>query len=160
MASQRQIDANRRNAQKSTGPKTQPGRERSRLNALKHGLSRKRPTPAPASPLILPLAQAMAGEGMHAPEVLALAEHIAVESLTLLTIRHLRTQHLARAADPRATPPIPLSDLRQLERYESQASARRSRAATALARALGQPEARESENGTQALSSDLQDTGK
>ncbi len=82
MASQRQIDANRRNAQRSTGPKTQAGRERSRLNALKHGLSRKLPTPASASPLILPLTQATAGEGGHDPEVLARAEHIAVESLT------------------------------------------------------------------------------
>ncbi len=39
MASQRQIEANRRNAQKSTGPKTQAGKARSRLNARKHGLS-------------------------------------------------------------------------------------------------------------------------
>ncbi|MCP6280365.1 hypothetical protein NL459_27440, partial [Klebsiella pneumoniae] len=32
------IAANRRNAQKSTGPKTPEGKERSRANALKHGL--------------------------------------------------------------------------------------------------------------------------
>ena len=32
------IEANRRNAQKSTGPKTQAGKEKSKLNALKHGL--------------------------------------------------------------------------------------------------------------------------
>ena len=38
-ASQRQIDANRKNAQKSTGPKTATGKERSRRNGLKHGLS-------------------------------------------------------------------------------------------------------------------------
>lgn len=39
MATQSQIEANRRNAQKSTGPRTQEGKERSRANALKHGLS-------------------------------------------------------------------------------------------------------------------------
>jgi hypothetical protein len=38
MASQRQIEANRRNAQNSTGPRTEAGKERSKRNALKHGL--------------------------------------------------------------------------------------------------------------------------
>ena len=39
MASQRQISANRRNAQKSTGPRTVTGKARSRQNAQKHGLN-------------------------------------------------------------------------------------------------------------------------
>src|ERR1700730_7204350 len=39
MASQQQIDANRRNAQKSTGPTTPEGRAAVRHNALKHGLT-------------------------------------------------------------------------------------------------------------------------
>ncbi len=46
MISQRKIEANRRNAQKSTGPKTQEGKERVRLNALTHGLT--------ASTIVLP----------------------------------------------------------------------------------------------------------
>jgi hypothetical protein len=37
MATARQIEANRRNAQRSTGPRTESGKARSRLNALKHG---------------------------------------------------------------------------------------------------------------------------
>src|SRR4051794_15012336 len=37
--SQARIDANRRNAQLSSGPKTEEGKERSRANALKHGLT-------------------------------------------------------------------------------------------------------------------------
>lgn len=39
MTSQAKIDANRRNARLSTGPKTTDGRRRSSQNARKHGLS-------------------------------------------------------------------------------------------------------------------------
>jgi hypothetical protein len=39
MTSLRQIEANRRNALRSTGPRTENGKQQSRRNALKHGLS-------------------------------------------------------------------------------------------------------------------------
>jgi len=39
MTSYRQIEANRRNALKSTGPKTEAGRQASRRNAVRHGLT-------------------------------------------------------------------------------------------------------------------------
>ncbi len=39
MTSEKKIDANRANAQSSTGPKTEGGRERSSRNAFKHGLT-------------------------------------------------------------------------------------------------------------------------
>jgi hypothetical protein len=39
MTSYRQIEANRRNASKSTGPKTEPGKQVSRRNAVRHGLT-------------------------------------------------------------------------------------------------------------------------
>ena len=38
MATERQIQANRENAKRSTGPKTEVGKAAVRLNALKHGL--------------------------------------------------------------------------------------------------------------------------
>jgi hypothetical protein len=38
MATEAQINANRRNAKKSTGPRTSVGKERSSRNALQHGL--------------------------------------------------------------------------------------------------------------------------
>jgi hypothetical protein len=39
MTSFRQIEANRRNAQRSSGPKTEEGKQQSRRNALRHGLT-------------------------------------------------------------------------------------------------------------------------
>ena len=46
MATVKQIAANRRNAQKSTGPSTALGKQKSRFNALKHGMTAEiRPSP-------------------------------------------------------------------------------------------------------------------
>jgi hypothetical protein len=39
MPSQKQIDANRRNAQKSTGPVTEAGKAVAKFNALRHGMT-------------------------------------------------------------------------------------------------------------------------
>ena len=39
MSTPKQIAANRRNAQKSTGPRTAKGKAKTRLNPLKHGLT-------------------------------------------------------------------------------------------------------------------------
>ena len=39
MVSQRQLEANRANAKRSTGPKSASGKARSRLNAVTHGLT-------------------------------------------------------------------------------------------------------------------------
>jgi hypothetical protein len=39
MTSFRQMEANRRNARNSTGPKTETGKQRSRGNAVRHGLT-------------------------------------------------------------------------------------------------------------------------
>ena len=41
MRSKQRLEANRANAKRSTGPTTEPGKARSKMNALKHGLSAK-----------------------------------------------------------------------------------------------------------------------
>lgn len=41
MPSQRQLEANKANARRSTGPRTSNGKTRSRMNAVKHGLTAK-----------------------------------------------------------------------------------------------------------------------
>jgi hypothetical protein len=46
MTSLKQIEANRRNALKSTGPRTEQGKHRSRQNALRHGLTAETVIPA------------------------------------------------------------------------------------------------------------------
>jgi hypothetical protein len=43
MATQKQREANRRNASRSTGPRTEAGKQRTRFNALRHGLAAQSP---------------------------------------------------------------------------------------------------------------------
>ena len=95
MASERQIAANRRNADKSTGPKSDSGKQRASRNAYRHGLS------MPLSALetgaqLRELARQFAGETPDR-EVRALAERAADAELDLARIRRVRTAMIERA---------------------------------------------------------------
>jgi len=51
MATPSQIEANPWNAQKSTGPRTEQGKDRSRFHAVKHGMDAGVPTPVVFQPV-------------------------------------------------------------------------------------------------------------
>ena len=83
MTTQRQIDANRENARKSTGPTTEEGKIRSRRNAVKHGLAGKGivlPDEA-AEALETRLAEWRVGYAIHSPDDRWQFRHMVVNSL-------------------------------------------------------------------------------
>jgi hypothetical protein len=93
-ASDARVAANRRNAQRSTGPRTGAGKARSSRNAQKHGLSR----PASHDPALAPdldaLTRLLAGEQAHNPSILQLARVAAEAQLDIQRVRMVRTERL------------------------------------------------------------------
>jgi len=65
MASKKKVVANRKNAQKSTGPKTEKGKAKAKMNALAHGMR--------AAVLVIPGEQAEAWDTHRAGTVMSLA---------------------------------------------------------------------------------------
>jgi hypothetical protein len=94
MATEKQIAANRANAQKSTGPKTAAGRLKSSRNALRHGLSvplSLSMTTAKADALARVLASDQADV-----DQLAAATEVAHAQMELLRIRAVRAEMTAQ----------------------------------------------------------------
>jgi hypothetical protein len=89
MASERQIEANRRNAKKSTGPKSQSGKKRSSKNPFRHGLSVPMSN-AGLEAQLKDLSHQFAGEASDA-ESLVQAARAADAQLELTRIRHVQT---------------------------------------------------------------------
>jgi hypothetical protein len=113
MASNRQIEANRGNAKRSTGPKTEAGKTRSSRNSLRHGLSR--PTKSSSDREI----RSLAHEGLTEEPALVYAK------LELARIRSARSALLAAFLnDPH---PALAKGLHGIDRYERKAFARQRR---------------------------------
>jgi hypothetical protein len=95
MASERQISANRRNAQKSTGPTTVSGKKRSSKNAYRHGLSLPICNVGSQKQL-KDLSRQFAGDASDAT-ILGLAERAADAQTYLVRVRKAKTAMLERA---------------------------------------------------------------
>jgi hypothetical protein len=126
MASNRQIEANRSNAKRSTGPKTAGGKARSSQNALRHGLASSCKPDAPEfATLMVAIRASLACE--VGSETAAAIAHAKCE---LWHVRLVRQAMLAALWDH------PIGDvarrLEGLERYERSALAAQKRALRSL----------------------------
>jgi len=89
VVSQRRIEANRRNARKSSGPKSSAGKWRASRNALKHGLAARVNRRSPNGSLLDKLAAEIAGKTDDA-RILECARAIAAAELELELVRRVR----------------------------------------------------------------------
>jgi hypothetical protein len=137
MASQRKVAANRRNAQRSTGPRTANGKARARLNALRHGLAVQLSARGAGAREVERLASAIAGPNPD-PCRLHFANIAAEAEFELRRVRAYRLSLVAwgTLAGPTASEPerepqdrgATFCKLPRLDRYEQRALARRNRA--------------------------------
>src|ERR1700722_15808028 len=98
MTSDRKIESNRKNAQKSTGPRSEAGQRRSRRNALRHGLAIAIGSDPSSSEDINRLAGILA-QGRSGPNIGEFAHQAAEAEIDLLRIRKLRASRFAAVLD-------------------------------------------------------------
>jgi hypothetical protein len=163
MATQKQIEANRRNARKSSGPRSASGKKRASRNAFSHGLSRP-VFGAEFARAVEALASRILGDHGKANDqrALASARRIAEAEFDVARVQRIKVALIERARNvvgfstlgnirPKCAidtlPPMPedepqrtaeavrraLPELVRLNRYERRAAARRDRAIRTLA---------------------------
>jgi hypothetical protein len=98
MATERQIAANRRNARKSTGPRSRGGRKRASRNSYRHGLSSGVAAAGGFAKRVDVLARKIAGAGADAV-TLELARSAATAEFDLTQIRRIRVALIARMSE-------------------------------------------------------------
>jgi hypothetical protein len=134
LATEKQIAANRANAQKSTGPKTAAGKLKSSRNAYRHGLSCPFRFDPSFDPLFSTKADAISrglmGEGEREYN-LRLATEFVLAQLELQRTRSTRTG-LMETFDPNRPDVGVLLRLAALDRYERYAHTKRRRASAKL----------------------------
>jgi hypothetical protein len=97
MASERQIAANRRNARKSTGPRSGAGRKRASRNAYRHGLTLSIASAAAFAKQLDALVRKIAGNTDDAI-TLERAREIAQAELELARVRRVKVALIERAS--------------------------------------------------------------
>ena len=97
MASERQIAANRRNARKSTGPRSGAGRKRASRNAYRHGLTLSITSTAAYAKQLDKLVRKIAGDTEDAI-MLERARAIAQAELELARVRRAKVALIERAS--------------------------------------------------------------
>ena len=124
MASEKQMAANKRNAAKSTGPRTTGGKARSRLNAFRHGLS----TPFTCDKIAN--GQSVKGEGSQNENSYGqqeIAAHLLLHRLQLERVKILSYERAG--SEGLAQLKLALRKVAALERYEGRIFAGRKRRA-------------------------------
>jgi hypothetical protein len=97
MASERQIAANRRNARKSTGPRSGAGKKRASRNAYRHGLTVSITSTAAFAKQLDNLVREIAGDSEDAI-VLERARAVAQAELELARVRRAKIALIERAS--------------------------------------------------------------
>lgn len=143
MASEKQIAANRRNARRSTGPRTAAGKKRATRNSFRHGLAGTRPSSAERAERVQRLARVIAGNTGNF-FVLESARAIAHAVFDLAEIQRVKLGMLSREIEvahhkspPETDCPAEalqrtLAELIKIDRYERRAWRRRTRAIATL----------------------------
>jgi hypothetical protein len=141
MATDKQIDANRRNGALSRGPKTAAGKARSSRNALKHGLAipitRDRATVRKIRRAARQIAPSAVGDSLRNAQIAAeanfdLARVRAVFWVAFASISYTSNAEIgdmcSTGSGKSAAPIRTLAELDKLDRYERRAFSRRRRA--------------------------------
>jgi hypothetical protein len=117
MASERQIAANRRNARKSTGPRSGAGKKRAGRNAYRHGLTLSITSTAAYAKQLETLVREIAGDSEDAI-VLEHARAVAQAELELARVRRAKVALIERAsAFGELDPPQAFSTVTEIKRF-------------------------------------------
>jgi hypothetical protein len=130
MATEKQIAANRRNAQRSTGPRTAAGKSISSRNAFRHGLSLPLRLDTETSVTADAIGRALTRDQASEEQRIAATE-VAHAQLELLLIRAVRAE-LTAMIDLASGNLEQLQRLAALDRYERFAHTKRRRASRKL----------------------------